>query len=52
MSMYNSKDNQLKLTNSSDSNYVGRQNSNDRRRNITLDYIEDSIGKMRTLVAN
>ena len=38
------KESRLTLTNSSDSNCVGRQNSNDRR-NTTLDYIEGSIGK-------
>ena len=46
MSMYNSKDSQLKLTNSSDSNCVGRQNSNDRKRNTIIDYAEGSIGKV------
>ena len=38
MSMYNSKDSQLKLTNSSDSNCVGRQTSNDIRMYTTLGY--------------
>ena len=39
---------------SSDSSCVGRQNSNDRRRNTALDYnIEGSIGKnMGTFVTN
>ena len=46
MSMYNSKDSQLELTNSSDSNCVGRQNSNDKRRNTTLDYLEGSTGNV------
>ena len=44
--MHYSKYSQLKLTNSSDSNCVGRRNSNDRKRNTTLDYIEGSIGKV------
>ena len=44
--MHNSKDNYLKFTNSSDSYCVGRQSNNDRRRNITLDYIEGSIRKL------
>ena len=41
MSMHNSKDvtSQLKLANSSDSYSVGRQYSNEKRRNTTLDYI-------------
>ena len=46
MSMHNSKDSQLKLTNSIDINCIGRQNSNDGRMNTTLYSVEDSIGKV------